>query len=101
MIKIAFCDDELSVLNELRVLLDRYRLERSREIEYTAFQSPLELLHTVEQGTLFDILFLIFILPCSEDFSASPSAELEKIYRVTVPPHLYDGVVDIFCAKYE
>ena len=50
---------------------------------------------------LFDILFLIFILPCSDNFSASPAAELEKIYRVTVPPELYDGVVDIFNEKYE
>ena len=44
MIKIAFCDDDISILNEVHVLLDQYRVERNREISYTAFHSPLELL---------------------------------------------------------
>ncbi len=51
MIKLAFCDDDLSVLNDLRVLLDQYRVDRNREIEYTAYQSPLELLAQIEKGT--------------------------------------------------
>ena len=63
MIKIAFCDDELSVLNELSVLLDRYRVERNREIDYTAFQSPLELLSEIVRGSRYDILFLDVVLP--------------------------------------
>jgi len=63
MIKIAFCDDELSVLDELRVLLDQYRVERNLEVEYTAFQSPLELLAEIEKGARFDILFLDVIMP--------------------------------------
>ena len=44
MIQIGFCDDDLSILSELRVLLDRYRVERNAEIASAAFQSPLELL---------------------------------------------------------
>ena len=44
MIQIGFCDDDLSILSELRVLLDRYRVERNVEITSAAFQSPLELL---------------------------------------------------------
>ena len=63
MIKIAFCDDELSVLDELRILLDRYRVERNQEIEYTAFQSPLSLLAEIEKGTRYDILFLDVLMP--------------------------------------
>ena len=63
MIKIAFCDDELSVLNELRVLLDQYRVDRNHEIDYTAFQSPLDLLAEMERGTRYDILFLDVIMP--------------------------------------
>lgn len=63
MIKIAFCDDDLSVLNELRILLDRYRVERNLEIVYTAFQSPLELLAEIEKGARYDILFLDVIMP--------------------------------------
>ena len=44
-------------------------------------------------------------IECDDDeiFSLlqNKAAEMEKIYRVTVPPELYDGVVDIFDAKYE
>ena len=63
MIKIAFCDDDLSVLNELRILLDQYRLDRNQDIVYTAFQSPLELMTEIERGTRFDILFLDVLMP--------------------------------------
>lgn len=63
MIKIAFCDDDISVLNELQVLLDRYRVEQNREIGYTAFHSPLDLLAEIERGTRFDILFLDVLMP--------------------------------------
>ena len=63
MIRIAFCDDDLSVLNELRILLDRYRVEKNCTIEYTAFQSPLELLAEMEKGTRYDILFLDVLMP--------------------------------------
>ena len=58
MIQIGFCDDDLSILSELRVLLDRYRVERNVEIASAAFQSPLELLTEIERGTRFDILLL-------------------------------------------
>lgn len=63
MVKIAFCDDELSILNELRVLLDRYRVEHNQEIDYTAFQSPWDLLTEIERGTRYDVLFLDVIMP--------------------------------------
>lgn len=71
MIKIAFCDDDLSTLNELNVLLDRYRAERGRDITYTSFQSPLELLADIEKGTRFDALFLDVILPGENGISAA------------------------------
>ena len=63
MIKIAFCDDELSVLNDLRVLLDEYRVAFNQEIDYTAFQSPWDLLTEIERGTHYDILFLDVVMP--------------------------------------
>ena len=63
MIQIGFCDDDLSVLSELRVLLDRYRVERNMEIASAAFQSPLDLLAEVERGTRFDILLLDVVMP--------------------------------------
>ena len=63
LINIAFCDDELSVLNELRILLDKYSANRNKEIVCTAFHSPLDLLAEIEKGTRFDILFLDIIMP--------------------------------------
>ena len=63
MIQIGFCDDDLSILSELRVLLDRYRVERNVEIASAAFQSPLELLTEIERGARFDILLLDVMMP--------------------------------------
>ena len=63
MIKVAVCDDELSVLSELSVLIDTYRVEQNQEISYTMFQSPLELLAEVEKGMCWDVLFLDILMP--------------------------------------
>ena len=43
---------------------------------------------TDTQVRLFDILFLIFVLPCGNAEETDTAAEMEKIYRVTVPPEL-------------
>lgn len=50
MLKIGFCDDDLSILKELQVLLDHYRVEKNRELAYTASQSRLELLQIWKRG---------------------------------------------------
>ena len=63
MTKVAFCDDELSMLNDIQVLLDEYRVKQNQEIEYTAFRSPLELLAVIERGIRFDVLFLDVLMP--------------------------------------
>lgn len=63
MIKLAFCDDEVSVLNEISILLDQYRVERNQEMSYVVFKSPLDLLAEIERGTRFDILFLDVLMP--------------------------------------
>lgn len=63
MMKIGFCDDNLSVLNELEALLDRYRMERNLEIDYMMFRSPLDLLEESERGVRFNILFLDVLMP--------------------------------------
>lgn len=60
--RVAFCDDELAVLNEINILLDQYRVERNQDMQYTAFRSPLELLAEIEKGMRFDVLFLDIIM---------------------------------------
>ena len=63
MIRVAFCDDDQSVLNGINELIDKYRGRCSQEIEYTTFHSSLELLAEVEKGMRFDVLFLDVIMP--------------------------------------
>ena len=63
MTKVAFCDDDLSMLNKLQVLLDEYRVKQNQEIEYTAFSNPLELLAAIERGIRFDVLLLDVLMP--------------------------------------
>ena len=63
MIKVAFCDDEPTVINELSIFLDKYRARHNQEMIYTAFYSPLDLLAEIESGTRFDILFLDIMMP--------------------------------------
>ena len=41
MLKIAFCDDDLEILKELGILLDKYKKERDEDLTCTVFQSPL------------------------------------------------------------
>lgn len=65
MIRMAFCDDDVSALDELSVFLDRYCRERkrSREIIHTVFRSPVDMMVKIEQGARFDILFLDILMP--------------------------------------
>lgn len=63
MVKVAICDDELSILSELSELIRKYRVQHNQEIVYTAFQSPLELLNEAEKGMCWDVLFLDVLMP--------------------------------------
>lgn len=63
MIRIAFCDDDLSTLNEINVLLDGYRVKRNQEMVYAAFRSSLDLLAEIERGMRFDVLILDVLMP--------------------------------------
>ena len=63
MVKVAFCDDDIGVLGQMQAFFDRYRRERDREIAYTAFHSPVELMTEIERGTRFDVLFLDILMP--------------------------------------
>lgn len=71
MIKLAFCDDDLSVLHDLCVFADRYRVQRNLEMEYVSFNSPLELLAEIERGARYDILFLDVIMPGETGINAA------------------------------
>ncbi len=63
MIKVAFCDDDSMVVNEISKLFAKYCAENDQKITYMVFNSPLELLAEIEKGTHFDILLLDVIMP--------------------------------------
>lgn len=63
MIKLAFCDDDSTVLNELREHLALYRAQKNWEIDDDTFHSPLDLITEIERGVHFDILFLDILMP--------------------------------------
>lgn len=71
MIQIGFCDDDPSVLDELHELLGSYRAERNADIAPTAFQSPFELLASIEKGARFDILLLDVLMPGENGIEAA------------------------------
>lgn len=76
MLKIAFCDDDLSVLAQLRDLLEQYRVERAQELDCAAFHSPLELLAEIERGVRYDILLLDVVMPGENGIDAA--AEIRR-----------------------
>lgn len=49
-------------------------MERNREICYTAFQNPLDLLAEMERGTRYDVLFLDVLMP--EETGIDTAAEI-------------------------
>lgn len=71
MIRIAFCDDDLSVLNEMNKLLEEYRMAHSLKMTCEDFCSPFELLAEIEKGKRFDILLLDVIMPGEDGISAA------------------------------
>lgn len=71
MIKIALCDDDRSVLKEIRTLLEQYRIKHNQKIVCTDFCSPLELLIEIEKGMRPDILILDIIMPGENGISVA------------------------------
>lgn len=63
MIKAAFCDDDLTVLEEVGALFEKYCKTCSQEMVYAMFGSPLEVLEEIERGMRWDILFLDVLMP--------------------------------------
>ena len=71
MIRVALCDDDIFILNEMQGFLNRYCGERNHEIVHTTFCSPLELLSEIEHGVRFDILFLDILMPGQNGIEAA------------------------------
>ena len=58
MIRIAICDDEKKILDEVSGYIKNYAEKKSKEIEVFRFDSAASLIGTLEDGRVFDVFVL-------------------------------------------
>ena len=63
MYQIAICDDQQSSIDELVRNLNYYREKHNTDILEIPYQNPDGLLHDIERGIHFDIIFLDIEMP--------------------------------------
>lgn len=63
MLKIAICDDDKSIVEQLCSLLEEYRSTHYSELQFTPFSSAFGFLSAVECGQHFDIAILDVLMP--------------------------------------
>ena len=83
MIRIAVCDDDVTLRSSLGALVNEYAKVHGLTVSYEKFISPLDLLAQIERGAKFDILFMDVIMPGENGIDAA--AEIRH----------YDGNVKI------
>lgn len=73
MYRIAFCDDNESVLNELTFLLEKYCHDTQTQIEYAVYTSSFDLTYDLDsrKDKQFDILFLDVLMPLQNGISVA------------------------------
>ena len=71
MTRLAFCDDDPNIHDQLTALLEKYRTQRKADLECTAFRSPLDLLAAIESGARYDILLLDVLMPAEDGITAA------------------------------
>ena len=91
MIKIALCDDDLSVLKDTRLLIEQYCAKRNQKIVCAAFCNPLELLAEIEKGMRPDILFLDVLMPGENGICVAKEIRQDLTYR-----DLYDSIENMW-----
>lgn len=79
MIRIALCDNDPNVLNELLILLEQYRSQQGRNLIAMPFHSSLDLLAAMNRGIRFDILILDILMP--EQNGIETAAEIRNFDR--------------------
>lgn len=73
MYRIAFCDDDKTVLSELNFLLEKYRRKSKIQIECSVYNSPFDLTCELDRRKErpFDILFLDVLMPGQNGISVA------------------------------
>ena len=110
MLRIAFCDDETEILEELESLTEQYCADRGCRMEYQAFHSPLELLAAMEKGTYFDAVFLDVLMPGENGISTArelrqTDQNIKIVFLTTSSEYavkeIYSGLLDSLRAACE
>ena len=71
MIRVAYCDDDPSTLNQLSHLLDKYREERNLSLQHTPYRSALDLLAAMERGQRYHVILLDMLMPGENGMDAA------------------------------
>lgn len=76
MLKIALCDDDKEILEQLSSLLEEYRSTHLPELSFTPFPSAFGLLSDIECGHHFDIAILDVMMPNMSGLQAAQEIRL-------------------------
>jgi len=65
MLKIAICDDNIADLSNMASIINDYKASQRDKhiIEYTAFQSAIDLIAAMESGQRYDLVLLDILMP--------------------------------------
>ena len=89
MIRIAFCDGDPSLFDQLSALPETYRARRGADLRCTGFRSPLRLLAEIKSGSRFDLVLLDVALSEMDGIAAAQEIRhydpAVKIIFVTAP----------------
>ena len=77
MIRIALCDDEQEILDEVSRLISQYAQKREKTIEVTGFSTASALIGAIEDGVLFDVFILDVYI--GEDMGTSLAKSIRKM----------------------
>ena len=92
MLKIAICDDNIADLsNMVSIINDYIALQRDKhKIEYTAFQSAVDLIAAMESGQQYDLVLLDILMPFLNGMDAAKeirqfNKEVKIIFSTSSP----------------
>ena len=92
MLKIAICDDNISELSNVVSIIGEYQaLQRDKnKINFTAFQSAVDLIAAMESGQQYDLLLLDVLMPLLSGMDAAKeirqfNQEIKIIFMTSSP----------------
>ena len=98
MLNIAICDDKIADLSNMVSIINDYKsLQRDKNsIKYTAFQSAVDLIASMESGQLYDLLLLDVLMPFMTGIDAAKeirqfNQDVKIIFSTSSPDFAIDS----------